>query len=100
MEKTIVTGHFSKKNIITNICLALAIISIIGSVLVFNASASDGDTYLYAALTVDTPEGIGVLFYSGIWLLFTDSVIVSLSFSSLLLDIICRLSHGRKIITK
>lgn len=66
MEKTIVTGNFTKKNIVTIIFLILAILSFIGSVIIFNTSASPYDTYFYTSVTIDTPEGIGVLFYMAI----------------------------------
>ena len=66
MEKTIVTGRFTKKNIVSILFLVFAILSIIGSVIVFKTSASPYDTYFYSAITVDTPEGIGVLFYMAI----------------------------------
>ncbi len=60
-EKIIIKGDFSKKNIISLFFVALAVISLIASIVIFSV-AGDGD-YLSEAIGFDCPEGIGVFFY-------------------------------------
>ena len=70
MEKTIITGKFTKKNIITISFIVLAIISIIISVLIYNPLDPHDDRwddpYLYTATHLECPEGVGVMFYLSI----------------------------------
>lgn len=68
MEKTIVTGTFTKKNIVTIIFLVLAVLSIIVSVNLFNTHIAPyyADSYFSAAIWFAGPEGIGALFYVAI----------------------------------
>lgn len=58
-EKIIISGKFTKTNIIAITCFALSVISLIISLVI-----NGGDDYwLETAIWFDCPEGVGVFFY-------------------------------------
>ena len=69
-EKIITKGKFTKNNFISFSAFALSIISLIISIVIFNPAYYDETYYaswveewIYTALIIDCPEGVGVFFY-------------------------------------
>lgn len=69
-EKIIIKGEFSKNNILVISCYLLAAVLLLISIWLysFDTSVID-DGYLFTAIALCYPEGIGVLFYASVLVL-------------------------------